>query len=245
MIWRRFLLAAAFLTAGWGGLGAHPHVYIDMELALVWDGAVLEGVEQRWTLLRDFGTGVVEEFDRDGNGIFDEEETEEIRRQAFEPISPYHYYTEIGMGNRSFRPRRVEDFSAEIAGGRAVYSFFIPCGIQAEPEPREVEIAVFDPSSYVSFSLIYVDDPAAPGADYSLDITWDGSIYSHGNKLGFARLVMTLERTDAGDGKPAENELLSAGAVDPPPEQTIRNPFLLPGLKLGGRKSSPNPFLSY
>ena len=244
----RFLFLLIFLLAACFGLSAHPHVYIDGELDFIVDDEGITALRQRWTLLRNFSPELIECYDLDRSGFFEPGEEALIYEEAFAPLVRFYYFTHIMIDGRDYFPVRIEDFHAEISGDRVVYSFTVPCGIKAGPDPVEIEISTHDDSSYVSFALLNVDDPYCGGIDYRIDFLRDGSVYSHADSMGHLRLLVMLKKKGAGSALPGVGtdagglQLIDASLLQPPPRDTYRNPFLLKNSPLPS--ATDNPFFS-
>lgn len=213
-------------------LFSHPHVYIDAEMAFRIEEDEIAGIVQRWTLLRNFSPELIEAYDLDENGAFEENEQDLIYREAFAPIAAHHYFTHIMVDGIDYYPTGIEEFQAEISGQDVIFSFYIPCGIGAMDRMREVEISTHDPSTYVSFALLYVDDPYSTTLDYRIRFLRDGSVYSHAEAMGHLRLLVLIE-PNTQEAASRELSLAKASAFPPAPSHVFRNPFLL--------KNSPLP----
>lgn len=266
-------LALAIILAGLTALpaAAHPHVYVDLVLKLQWDQQGVAGIHQEWIIIRNFGRTLTETFDVDGNGFFDDDEKAKLRREAFSPLKAYHYYTEIVLDNRIYGPPAPQDFQARInAQGQTVYSFFLPCRIPLQEAPRQLEVLVADRTTYLSFALIYFDDPPSPRFTCGLRIIHEEGLYCHAADFGHSRLVLSLEKkpeaatetaplsasadqensapqasTVPAESLPAWGQLIPYPQLTPRPETTYDNPFLARGVNLGSTdKASPavNPF---
>ncbi len=147
----QMLMAAAIIMLLAGAparVAAHPHVFIDNRLCFVFDGQGLAGVHLTWRFDDMFGAGFIMDYDRDGDGVFSDDEVRHIQHEAFDHLRNYHYFTRIFINGREFSVRYITDFHARISQGTLVYSFLIPCHVTAGPVPKEVRVMVYDSEYY-------------------------------------------------------------------------------------------------
>ncbi|MDC7127025.1 MAG: DUF1007 family protein [Spirochaetales bacterium] len=246
---KRIIFFILFTTLPLLCLFAHPHVYIDLCLALEFDEQGLTGFSEQWTILRTFGQTLGPVYDKNSDGIFSLEETKKIKEEVFDNIIKYNYYTYLDVNGVTCFPANVENFSVEMVGDKISFSFFVPCRIYAEEDYQTYELTVHDISRYVSFGLMYIDDPYSKAIDYDIHIERDGDYYSH--SCDFGNAVIFLEMKLA---KVSEVDLSSKHIAVPDglirmtsqnisPRDTITNPFIKPGMRI--KDDNPNPFISY
>ncbi|SMP71982.1 ABC-type uncharacterized transport system, substrate-binding protein [Desulfonatronum zhilinae] len=132
---------------------AHPHVWVDYAIEARFDATGLVGFQHRWTFDEMFSSQIMDMFDADGNGVFSDEEIEEVRRGAFEYLSEYDYFIQIKVNDSPFHVASVTDFRASIQGHQVVYDFFIPCPVPVGAEPKIVHLLVADMEYFVDLGL--------------------------------------------------------------------------------------------
>ena len=244
---KRFCILPIFIFFTLFTAVPHPHLYIDMELALEIDDMGIEGISQRWILLRNFSSDIISEYDTDKNNYLDVEEQNNIYNKAFLGASEYYYFTYIDLDDTSYVSQSIENFSATIQGDRVVYSFFVPMRIYAIEEVKSLDIITYDPTSYVSFGFQGLRDPVNENLDYSITLVRDGNIYSHRNDLGQIHLLIDLKQSSIGASKyyqADKSDILTPIVSQPPiPKETTSNPFLISGVWTKTDREI-NPFLN-
>lgn len=152
-------LAAAALAAA--PAAAHPHVWIDVSLAAEIDAGSLRAVEVTWRFDEFFSEVVLMDFDLDGDGAFDEAETEQLVAQAFAGIEELAYFAHLRHGAAGAAWGEAADFRAAVEDGRLTYRFVVmptePLDLAAAP----AAISLYDESFYIAVDL-------APGAEIAL-----------------------------------------------------------------------------
>ena len=133
----------------------HPHMFMDAMATFMLTDSGLAGFHVYWDFDQMNSTMILEEFDADGNGRFEQSEIEKVRRDAFEYAAKSNYFTSFAWGLESLLINRVEDFAvAVIPGGKLRYSFFVPCDLALEKiEGKEISIFFEDPTMYIAFAL--------------------------------------------------------------------------------------------
>jgi ABC-type uncharacterized transport system substrate-binding protein len=128
---------------------AHPHVFIDNRVSVIFDDDGLKGFKHEWIFDEMFSSTIIREFDLDADGKFNEKEIESVLSGAFSNLKEYNYFTDIDINGHRFEIKEFEGFHAVIDSGVLVYEFFLPCEVTASHENQEVTIAVYDPTYFV------------------------------------------------------------------------------------------------
>lgn len=153
-------------------VAAHPHIFIDADLQLIYDGeGRLSAVEVEWTYDELYSLLIIADYglDEDGDGTLTPDEHAMI--QGFDAD------WEAGFDGRLYLSHEGQpvamsmpaDFTAEYRDGRLISRHMHPL---AAPHPAEkpLLIQVYDPEFYVDFSMPRV--PTATGrADCRLQLT--------------------------------------------------------------------------
>lgn len=139
---------------------SHPHVFIDNRISVIFDDTGLAGFKHEWTFDEMFSSTIIQEFDLDADGQFDENEIKEVIKGAFSNLKEHNYFSYITINGNQFKIKGFEDFHAEIDSGSMIYWFFLPCEVPATTSNQEVKIAVYDPTYFVQV-LWASEDPYA------------------------------------------------------------------------------------
>ncbi|MEH0020240.1 MAG: DUF1007 family protein [Desulfobacter sp.] len=161
-----FFFALVLFPGISGRVLAHPHVFIEQHLAVVFDDKGLAGFRVSWAFDDMFSVMIAEDFDGNKNGIIDPEENKIIREKAFGYIAPQNYYIHVTIDDKPFAVKFITDFKATLDQGKLMYEFFIPCHVTAIDTPKTIRLAPYDPEYY---SAIYF----SPNAPLALDQNGD------------------------------------------------------------------------
>jgi hypothetical protein len=96
---------------------AHPHIWIDATLTLKLERERIDSVRVEWTFDEFFSAVLLEDFDLDRSGHFDEAETERIYDQIEPNLRILGYMTHVQAGLDYQKLERIRDFRAVIDDG--------------------------------------------------------------------------------------------------------------------------------
>ena len=138
-------------TAHWpSGATAHPHVFIDCSVGLLFSGDRLDGLRLTWTFDDLFSGFIVQEFDRDRNGSLSPAEVHQIEVKHLAEFRRAKFFTVVTLNGQDVTPGPVRDFTATAAKGLVTYQFTLPLGAPLA-STRAVEVVVDDPSYYIAY----------------------------------------------------------------------------------------------
>ena len=129
---------------------AHPHVFVNQHLNVVFDDKGLAGIGVRWEFDEMFASMIAEYNDLNGNGRLEPEEVKSVKQNAFDYISENSYFTFIKIDNTPFTVKFITDFNAILKNNRLIYEFFIPCHVTATVHFKKLIVASYDPSYYTA-----------------------------------------------------------------------------------------------
>lgn len=197
LVW---VLLSVFLCLGWAAprhARAHPHVFVECGLALVFDDSGLASVRQTWVFDEFYSAMVLMDLGLALSGDLDEAARKRMRAYTFDTLRPYDYFTRIQVDGGNVAISDPRSFAARVDEGRLVFEFEIALPVPVLEETRLVTMAVYDESFYcfMDFPPLEVD---MEGAAAEFDITWEdrdqtSQKYYHGQvtpvvlDLGFGR----------------------------------------------------------
>ncbi|MDO3378566.1 DUF1007 family protein [Geoalkalibacter halelectricus] len=130
---------------------AHPHVWVDYAVTVVFHDQGLAGFHLQWTFDEMFSEQI-----RDLAGLQGRQPTPEqtrlIQTELFDNLRNYRYFTRIWIDGQEFRVQFVRDFQVRFTDNRAVYEFFVPCTVAAITTPKQIRFLAMDPEIFVDFT---------------------------------------------------------------------------------------------
>ncbi|SDB48631.1 DUF1007 family protein [Bauldia litoralis] len=136
---------------------AHPHVFVDAKVEVVFDDAGrLAAVRNIWRFDPAFSQYAIEGLDTDGDGTFSENELASLSRVNVESLAEFGYFTYLRVGDRAAGFGDAENYWLELDGEQLTLFYTLPV---AEPfviqQPPYLEI--FDAAYFVGFGFDEVE----------------------------------------------------------------------------------------
>jgi len=137
-----FLLLQGFIIVS--GAEAHPHLFITARYTIVFDDSGVTAIEVFWSFDEMYSSMTVTDFDKNGNGRLDKEESAELIRLGQKNLPKNDFFTHIDSDGTPFPVKSVTDFNVSMQNGMLRYSFRIPCRMPIGKEERILKISPYD-----------------------------------------------------------------------------------------------------
>ena len=153
------LVAAASLLAATGPAAAHPHVFVENAVEIVFDGGLPSGVRLRWTFDETQSAAILQGHTDSTGGTLTEDDVRLLEQGAFGILAEHRYFTIVRIDGRPLPEIAPRNFSAESADGKLSYSFTVPIAPseRANAGAGRIEVVNFDPEFFHSFALARTD----------------------------------------------------------------------------------------
>jgi len=170
---RSFLATLLLFAMGALPASAHPHVFINNRMTVVFDGRMLQGISFIWTFDEMFSNMILSDYDPKHTGQFDAAQAKALKQGAFDNLENYHYFVAIAMGKKQVGHFKIEQFTPSVTDkNKLVYTFFIPLKVALQPTDQTVRLTVYDDSYYVAFDLLHLEDVTVQaGPDVTCDLS--------------------------------------------------------------------------
>jgi ABC-type uncharacterized transport system substrate-binding protein len=132
-------------------------VKITAHAEFIFHGALCEGIQIEWKFDDYFSGSLIQDFDLNRDKVFNNNEIQDIYKEAFSNLKNYGYFVFMRKGNDRKNPAKVTNFKAWQRDGVVFYSFYIP--LDNLKYENNFYLAVFDRSFYCS--VVYAEDPVA------------------------------------------------------------------------------------
>ncbi len=120
-------------------------------LEIEYSNSKCEGIWVEWEFDRFFSISIINDFDLDKNGSFNNSEVSEIEQYAFSNLKKYGYFIYLRSGDKRYNPDIIKSFSARYSGDKLYYRFFIPL---KDKNFDNFYISVFDPTYYCAVNYV-------------------------------------------------------------------------------------------
>ncbi len=154
-----FLLAAALVSAVWQrSADAHPHVWIDVKVEVVFDEkGQVTGLREIWIFDELYTAFVSGGLDKDSDGQADEDVLAELLQANMTSLRDYDYFTRVEVGGEAQRFDKARDAENWVERDKLRMRFFLPLAEPVSPQDGQLRYAVYDPTYYVEL----IHSPAA------------------------------------------------------------------------------------
>jgi ABC-type uncharacterized transport system substrate-binding protein len=159
---------AALAALPAGSAMAHPHVFVDYTVALVVVGDRLTGVRLTWTFDDLFSGFVLQEFDKDRNGLLSPAEAQRLEEKHLPELKRVGYYTTISINGKPVPIPEGREFRATAAKGIVTYEFTLPLGVSLA-STTAIEVVTDDPVYYIAYIPAAVTPQTQTIGAYSVD----------------------------------------------------------------------------
>ncbi|WEJ59596.1 DUF1007 family protein [Devosia sp. FJ2-5-3] len=134
---------------------AHPHIFIDAKVGVVFDDAgAITALQHSWTFDAAFSVWMVQGLDTNGDGSVSPEEMQELADENVGGLSEYGFYTVAGDGVDFVA---AGDQRMNYQDNRVTLDFSINAVSPTPPGPR-FELGVYDAEYYVAIGFGAVSD---------------------------------------------------------------------------------------
>jgi ABC-type uncharacterized transport system substrate-binding protein len=162
------LLGCAIAVFAPGPAMAHPHVFVDYRVTCVVVGDRLTGLRFAWTFDDLFSGFILNEFDKDRNGMFSAGEAQRVEKEHLSEFRRVAYYTTINVDGKPTVVADARDFRATVAKGLVTYEFTLPLAVSLG-STSTLEVWVDDPVYYISYAPVAVTPQTQTVGPYSVD----------------------------------------------------------------------------
>lgn len=132
---------------------AHPHVWIDHKIAILFDERGAAGIRMSWSFDEMYSSMLREDYVKSRGDKLTPAEVSAIEKKNFANLANYGYFIMLSVNGKSVPVKNVKDFDVHFDGEKAVYEFTVPLPA-ASAGDNALEVAVFDQEYYVEFTLL-------------------------------------------------------------------------------------------
>ena len=145
---------------------AHPHVWITAETTVLHDHGGFVGLSYTWTFDQDYTATAIEGLDKNGDGVYDRAELDELAKVNMDGLKEYAYFSHVFLSGRKVPVGEARDYWLEHKGGLLVLHFTLPFMEPVPVEAKGFAFALNDPEFFIAFDLEAADavklGPVAP-----------------------------------------------------------------------------------
>ncbi len=168
----RLLVVLVGVVAFHGVAAAHPHVFVDARVEVVFDkDGKITALRQVWRFDDAFSAFATQGLDADGDGNLTIEELKPLAKVNIDSLKDYDYFTFLKVAGRRVGFRIPAEYWLQMSDGFLTLFYTLPLMQPVKPDKAGVSIEVYDPSYFVDYQMVQqdpiklLDAPAACSAD--------------------------------------------------------------------------------
>ena len=104
---------------------AHPHVFINNKMTVLFGDGVLKGMTFRWAFDDMFSEMILTDFKPNADGNFSAKQTATIKAGAFDNLENYHYFLAFFVGEKRLKKIPNRAVQPQRRGGRQAGLFVL------------------------------------------------------------------------------------------------------------------------
>jgi ABC-type uncharacterized transport system substrate-binding protein len=147
----RIGLAMLASLASAGPAAAHPHVFIDYAVTVLFDDADVKGIRMAWTFDEMYSSMLFHDYTGRPHGALTPNDIKSLETGAFRDTADFHYFVDLKLNGKVLPVADVTDFDARFEKRRMTYFFTVPLRTAAPIALNTLEIQAFDHEFYIDF----------------------------------------------------------------------------------------------
>jgi len=161
-------IIAFILTIAALPVQAHPHSWIDLETALIFDGdGKIEGLWVGWLFDDYYSAFTLEETQPDKFGEYPQEKLNELAETNLKNLAEYNYFSFLRADGKQLAIKPVTKYKTSVKR-RLWMEFTIELETPIDPRSHKIDYAVYDPTFYIEILHAENGDPIRMIGDKAL-----------------------------------------------------------------------------
>jgi ABC-type uncharacterized transport system substrate-binding protein len=144
---------------------AHPHVFIENRVAFDFADGKVTAVGVNWVFDEIFSGDLLMQFDADGDGAFDELESNAVGEGVLPNLAQFHYFIYIYVDGTLLDPIPPSAFTASAKDNVVSFQMTVSLPAAVDPRGQALAVEVNDREYYVAIELAEQDPVVLANAD--------------------------------------------------------------------------------
>lgn len=144
---------------------AHPHVFIDNRVSFSFADGKVTAIGVHWQFDEIFSDDLLLQFDADGDGAFDELESNAVAEGVLPNLAQFHYFTYVYLDGQLLDPIAPADFVASVTDRVVSFRMQVPLPQPVDPMTQSLALEVNDREYYVAVELAEQEPVTLVNAD--------------------------------------------------------------------------------
>ncbi|WP_255416847.1 MULTISPECIES: DUF1007 family protein [unclassified Fibrobacter] len=142
---------------------AHPHVFLDATVKVLFNETGLTAVRNHWVYDEMYSTAMMASGDKNGDGSITGAELAWFQKTILDPVSTSNYFNYVLNGTKFLGVEKIVNFKASMNNGRLTLDFDVVFTCPVKDDYTMIVVVVADPSNYIQVTTdMDVSDVDAP-----------------------------------------------------------------------------------
>lgn len=159
---RPWVLVLALLAGFAGSARAHPHVFVEQRVTLLFAASGLTGLRVEWTFDELYSASLIADFLDRKRLPPSAAQLRTIEQQAFANAEQVGYFLVLKLDDLPAKVGRHRDFAVDLDGPKVRYRFTLPLDA---PKARRLTVNALDDQWYIDFFPAKVDPVRIEGPE--------------------------------------------------------------------------------
>lgn len=176
---------------------AHPHVFADVKVKVLFDEKGFSGIQNHWVFDEIYSAAMISSGDMDGDGKISSEENDWFCETIMTPLQEKNYFNYVQSGVSFLKVRKLKNFKASSKDGRLVLDFETEFVLPVKVDYEMLVVVVADQTNYIQINADM--ENADVGAPDSIDVEFfsdglDGLLLFRGFVTGPEGLFLRFKK---------------------------------------------------
>jgi ABC-type uncharacterized transport system substrate-binding protein len=131
---------------------AHPHIWIDAFVEVVFDRGQVTALRINWTFDPFFTAVAVADFDTDSNATLDKAEAAKLAANSAKNLKESGFFTHIWLDSDRLDIASLQNIDMRMEEGRLNFVFTVAMPRPIDPTKTALSISFYDPSYYIEIN---------------------------------------------------------------------------------------------
>jgi ABC-type uncharacterized transport system substrate-binding protein len=148
-------VAIAALTSLWiaAPAAAHPHVFVSVKNAVVFDQDSVTGIEQAWTFDDAYTAGAIEGLDKNKDGAYTRAELQDLAQVNIDGLKEFDYFTYANQNGTPLKFMPPKDYWLDYSNNVLTLHLTTPLEKPLPLKASTFTYSVSDPSFFIAFDF--------------------------------------------------------------------------------------------
>jgi len=132
---------------------AHPHIFVDNRVVFMFAQDKIIALTQSWTFDEIFSDQLLQDFDANGDGVFDKVESKTVEKGTLPNLKKFRYFNYIWIDGKDIGLVDPVDFIASAKNKKVTFVFSVKLPHPVDPKTQKLKVEINDREYYVEVDL--------------------------------------------------------------------------------------------